>query len=525
MCILSQRRSIALAVPLLLLSQLLSQNPANAAEQVTLTYGRFEFSVPIESLETYAKTGKFDRHLAPYKKLIPQDKSDRIRQFLQHRFDLNTIETSQLLYSDLGERTTTEFGEFIQTDSYQNGLHALRSAIISATADPEGLTPLNTLKKYPNTVKLNLRRIQIGLQAFNKIQQQTRQVISLTTKDNNKLLKTPPENLAQQGPQRWVKTTLTHHDKSRDRALTTDLYLPTTQTPVPVLIFSHSLGTDRANFTDLMEHLASQGFAVLALEHPGSSRQQIKNLLKGRSPEVMETNEFSDRPLDVTFLLDQLQDNPRLDFNRIGFIGHSLGGYTGLALAGAIPDFSHLRKSCQSHRITKNPTNPALVLQCLALNSPQMPSLADRRIRAVFTFNAIAGSIFGKTGLKNIQIPTMILSGTKDNIAPFISEQLCPYTQLTTPDKHFALIENGTHFYTTKINNLSQLTTQNPAPSTTRNYLKTLNLAFAKAYVTQESQYKSYLEAPYLQAISHGDLPLRSIDDEGERSIHNQICN
>ncbi|NJM46659.1 MAG: alpha/beta hydrolase [Alkalinema sp. RU_4_3] len=520
MLIQTQLRSLSLGA----LSIVLTAGPVAAAERLSLTYGPLEFSIPVASLETYAKTGTLDRDLAPYRHLIPKPQQARLRQLLQNRFDLNSVQVSQLLYSDLGARTTAEFGEFIQSEGRQNGFHALRSSIILAAADPSGLTLINALKKYPGTLSLNLKRVQQGLQAFKKIHRQTQQVIALTQLDNPPQSTTTLPNLDTPGNSPWTQQTLSFYDRSRDRTITTDLYLPQTQAPAPVLIFSHSLGTDRANFTDLMQHLASHGFAVLALEHPGSNRQQIKNLLEGRSPEVMQLNEFQNRPLDVTFLLNQLQSNPRLDFKNIGFLGHSLGGYTGLALAGATPNFSQLSQNCRSHLITKNPTNPALVLQCLALKSTVQKPLADSRIRSVFAFNAIAGSIFGDQGLSNIHIPTMLVSGSQDNIAPFITEQLCPFTQLKTPEKHFALMENGTHFYTNRVNNLSAFTPANPDPSIARRYLKSLSLAFAKTYVADRPEYKAYLETPYLTAISRPTLPLRNVTPEAARSIRPTLC-
>jgi predicted dienelactone hydrolase len=510
------------------LSIILTAMPVAASERVALTYGPLEFSIPVSSLERYAKTGAIDRHLAPYKHLIPANQSDRLRQFLQYRFNLDSVKTSQLLYSSLGERTAFEFGEFIQTEGRQNGFHAMRSSLILAAADPGGLTLMNAIKKYPGTLTLNLQRVQTGLQSFKKIQRQTRQVIALTELDKPTQSAETFQDLEQSGNIPWTQQTLTFYDHARDRSLTSDLYLPQTQTPAPILVFSHSLGTDRANFTDLMQHLASHGFAVVAIEHPGSDRQQMKNLLEGSAQEVMQLDEFQNRPLDITFLLNQLQENSlrkRLDFQNIGFLGHSLGGYTGLALAGAMPDFPQLRQACRSHRITKNPTNPALVLQCLALKSTTQTPLADNRIQAVFAFNAIAGSIFGKKGLSNIQIPTMFVSGSQDNIAPFMTEQLCPYSQLKTPEKHFVLIENGTHFYTNKVNNLSLFTAANPDPGIARRYLKTLSLAFAKTYVTHQPEYKAYLKTPYLRSISRPALPLRNINSETERSIQTQdLC-
>jgi len=98
-----------------------------------------------------------------------------------------------------------------------------------------------------------------------------------------------------------------------------------------VIVISHGLGSDRTSFEYLATTLASYGFAV-AVEHPGSNAQQLRSLLAGRANEVTEPNEFINRPLDVKYLLDELERRDKsdpsfqLNLQQVGVIGQSLGG-------------------------------------------------------------------------------------------------------------------------------------------------------------------------------------------------------
>ena len=59
-----------------------------------------------------------------------------------------------------------------------------------------------------------------------------------------------------------------------------------------------------------------------------------------------------DRPQDLSEIFTQLQQDPRytpyIDFNRTAALGHSSGGYTALALAGARYSNKQLAAHCQS---------------------------------------------------------------------------------------------------------------------------------------------------------------------------------
>lgn len=122
------------------------------------------------------------------------------------------------------------------------------------------------------------------------------------------------------------------------------LYIPEGKPqPAPVVVISHGMGSTPAGFAYLGEHLASHGFAVAIPEHIGSGEAIKKALFKGLIDTNVFPTDFIERPLDVKQTLDELerlsQSDPilkeRFNMQNVGMMGHSFGGYTALAVAGA----------------------------------------------------------------------------------------------------------------------------------------------------------------------------------------------
>lgn len=91
----------------------------------------------------------------------------------------------------------------------------------------------------------------------------------------------------------------------------------------------------------------------------------------------------------------------------------------------------------------------SLLVQCKsALLPPANYSLHDDRIKAIIAVNPLASSIFGQSGMSQIQVPLMLVAGSQDIVTPAVPEQIRPFTWLSTPNKYLVLIENGTHFST-----------------------------------------------------------------------------
>jgi predicted dienelactone hydrolase len=281
------------------------------------------------------------------------------------------------------------------------------------------------------------------------------------------------------------------------------------------------LGSDRNSFRYLARQLASYGFAVAVPEHPNSDSEQLRSLFTGQTNVVTQPREFIDRPLDVKYLLDVLQQRDRSDRNlqlnlqQVGVIGQSFGGYTALALAGASLNFNQLQKDCGDVDAF---LNVSLLLQCRAIDLPRLQyNLRDPRIKAAIAINPITSSVFGRAGLSQVEIPVTIVSGSDDLVAPSLPEQIQPFSWLTTQDKYFVLIKGGTHFSAIEDSDTDTDPIQIPSSllgsdaEIARSYLKTLSVAFFSTYVTNSPKFRPYLSAEYAKTISQSPLPLQLV--------------
>ncbi|MGD1895338.1 MAG: alpha/beta hydrolase [Phormidesmis sp.] len=541
--------------------------PAKAAERVTLTYGFAEISTTVEALKQYAETGEVDRTLRPYLRFLNDAQQDQFRQTLQVRSDTSAVQISQFLYSAIGENILRSIGGIIQTQGRRDGAKGLRGAIVLAAAEPEGLSLLGVLEQFPtDNVRIDSQEAFRVFGSFTQLVQDTERAIAAISSQSE-----PPslfvsgvpalDALSQPGPYAVTVQSLSVVDRERDRTLPTDLYLPTDAPPAGIIALSHGLAGDRKGFAAVSEHLASYGYAVAALDHPGSNTEQLYSLLRGTEQEVADPSEFSDRPKDVSFLLDELtrlnEGNGalagKLDPSRVGIIGHSFGGYTALALSGAKLDFDTLQANCESDAFIFNGANPSMLLQCTALLEPAQfnEDLRDERIQAVIALNPVTSSLFGPEGFAEISIPSLIVAGTSDPVAPALLEQIRPFTWLNeadvTPetaeetetteetetndetdasdetkanpesepaaDHYLALIQGGSHLYdppevegADRIALADQLVNADTQLAYT--YLKAMSIGFMQAEIDQNAEYQAALDAAAVIQIGQQPLPL-----------------
>ncbi|MEG4944076.1 alpha/beta hydrolase [Microcoleus sp. F4-D5] len=502
--------------------------PAWGAERIYVTYGPLEESVPIESLALFAKEGKIDSNLDGFAQYVKKAQLAEIRSALQAKAEISHVTIAQFLYTPQGEVLLKRLGRVIQTKARQPGFYAIRSALILAASDPEGLTILNVLRKFPTYgIRIDIGRgLAIGNELtslINRSNQTIAGVVQLSEAEAALAPPIPPAEMLQPqlpGPYTWKKSSVTLTSPTRPRTFDMDIYLPQgSQQPAPVVVISHGLGSDRLSFQYLAKHLASYGFAVAVPEHPGSNAQQIQDLVTGRANQVAEPAEFVNRPLDIKDLLDYLTKlsttdpayQGQLDLQRVGVIGQSFGGYTALALAGAGINFGQLDKDCQLENET---WNLSLLLQCRARGLERNQyNFGDSRIKAAIAINPIVSSILGETNLGNIKIPVMVIAGSADTVAPAFLEQIQPFTWLTSLNKYLVLMINGTHFSSIEESPQSLFLPPaeaiGPEPALARRYLSGLSLAFMESYLNNKSNFRPYLEPSYALSISRDTLGLR----------------
>jgi len=503
---------------------------ATAADEIVLSYGALEFSVSVDSLETYATTGKIEGEFKSYADFLTPEQLEQFQVGLTTSADFSHLAIAQFLYSFQGETVLRRVSQVVKTKARQPGFYALRASLILAAADGDsGLTPLNVLKKFPTkTLRIDSRQ---GFEIFKDLSKVVqRNALALAAveqaslkerQDENAIAPTNARNLnlLVPGKYRYRKQELTMNDRSRDRILPVDLYLPKTESKdkLPLIVISHGLGSDLTTFAYLAKHFASHGFVVAVPEHPGSSARQIEALLNGLESDVTPPAELIDRPLDIKFLLDRLADGfgNKIDVENVGMIGQSFGGYTTLALAGAEINWESLAKDCSQ---LDSSWNLSWLIQCLALQIPARTAekdLKDERIKAAIAINPLVSTIFGRESLSKINIPVMLVSGSSDPVTPALAEQITPFTWLTTPEKYLVLLKGGTHFSTLDESAGSVPVPEQaigPSPKIAHDYVRQLGLAFFGKYIVEQESYGNYLNAQYGAAMSREKFPLRLIE-------------
>lgn len=510
------------------LAAALSPQPAAAAERVTLTYGFLEISTTVDALRDYAERGEVDEELAPYLNFLSEAQRQQVRTALQAKQDIGPVEVSQFLYSSIGSNILRYMGTIVQTAGRRDGSKGLRGALVLAAAEPEGLSLLGVMEKFPtNAIRIDTVRAFRAYGSFTRLIQDTEAAIAAIERQSALAPQvagtTGIGDLAQPGPFPVETQFLSIADSDRNRVLPTDIYAPTGVETAPLVVVSHGLAGDRRGFISLYEHLASHGYIVAALDHPGSNTDQLLSLLRGTEREIAKPTEFTERPADVSHVIDELlRTDSRIDPNKIGAIGHSFGGYTALALAGAQLDYDNLLSNCESDAFIFRAANPSMLLQCTALEAPDQFSIdvRDERVKAVITFNPVTSSVFGKAGFSQIQIPSLIVAGTSDPVAPALLEQIQPFIWLDqvpdAPDHFLALIEGGSHLY--DLPNLEgadvalagELT--NADIPLAHSYLKAMSLGFLEAELEQDTRYKQVLKDTSILQLGQPPLPLYIVD-------------
>lgn len=537
-------------------------SPVHAADRIFVTYNILERSISVQSLEDYAKTGVMDEDLAVYAQYADPKVLQNLRSALVAKADLSSVTLAQFLYSPQGDAALKRLGQVIQPESRLSGSKAIRAALILAAAEPGGLTLINFLQKFPTRgIRIDVERsLQVVGELNRLISQSQKMTEAITQQALAESLSDPPiapeqsRDLRQPGAYKFEKQTITLNDSNRaavvslpgavdktaiapiyrsgadllkGRIYPVDLYLPVTgQTTapnsVPVVVISHGLGSDRSSFAYLAKHLASHGFAVLVPEHPGSNRSQIESLLAGIASEVAEPTEFVNRPLDVTYLLNYLEQQARtnpayqaLNLKQVGVIGQSFGGYTALALAGAPINFKELDLAC---RDLDNTFNVSLLLQCraqqLEVSFPFKTEFRDPRIAAAIALNPITSAILGQDSISKITIPTLILAGSADTVAPALFEQIPPFTWLTTNDKYLVQLIPGTHFSVIGEGEIGSDAVAlppeviGPNPEIAQRYTKALALAFFQTYIANQPTYRPYLSASYMRSLMEPSIQI-----------------
>jgi predicted dienelactone hydrolase len=198
------------------------------------------------------------------------------------------------------------------------------------------------------------------------------------------------------------------------------LPLDTAPPPWPIIVFSHGFHGCATQSSFLTQAIAASGYAVFAPNHKDSACGKLSSWLRQpdfptRTPREWNQDAFADRARDIRNLLDALQHDPEFgaapfDWTNVGLIGHSLGGYTVLGMAGAWPQWK------------------------------------DPRVRAVLALSPYAIPFVAHHTLRGIGVPVMYQGGTRDGgITPVLERRGGAYQQTPAP-KYLVEFDRAGHF-------------------------------------------------------------------------------
>lgn len=164
--------------------------------------------------------------------------------------------------------------------------------------------------------------------------------------------------------------------------------------PLRLVVISHGKGGSPWAYRDTAAHLVRAGFVVAMLEHPGNNRND--NSLDGTVANL------ENRPRHISLVIDaafaDVELGARLAQHGVAVIGHSMGGYTALAVAGGQP-------AALPNEVPEGRARPLQVA-------------SNRRVRALVLLAPAVPWFMLEGSLANVEVPILLLVAEKDEFLP-----------------------------------------------------------------------------------------------------------
>ena len=177
-------------------------------------------------------------------------------------------------------------------------------------------------------------------------------------------------------------------------------------TKSPLILLSHGYGGSWRSLSWLAHALATKGYIVAAPNHPGTT---------GFDQNTEQSAKLWLRPQDLSKTIDALAENQTfsniINLNQISAIGHSLGGWSVIALSGARFDTESFKKDCNKYSYLKA---CHLISELGLANSELNKNMSDPRIKAFVSLDAGLTRGFTIESLQKIKIPSLIIGAGVD---------------------------------------------------------------------------------------------------------------
>lgn len=204
-----------------------------------------------------------------------------------------------------------------------------------------------------------------------------------------------------------------------------------------LVVISHGANGLALNHRDLAMALAARGYVVAAPAHP-----------RGTGNDISGIGVWAGRPRQVSRVIDAVLADaalgPRVTRERIGVVGHSQGGYTALAVAGAQPSPAASVAHCRQHPDdVKFCSYGGAAARDATRAGGDIPDVRDARVRAIVLMapNALP---FTDDTLTRLTVPVRIYGAEHDDLTlvRYRAERLAK----TLPRREYVLVRGAGHF-------------------------------------------------------------------------------
>ena len=223
--------------------------------------------------------------------------------------------------------------------------------------------------------------------------------------------------------------------------------------PFPLVVLSPGFSIGASSYAWLAEHLASYGFVVLAPEHQEhlDPENELWRSAIERPQDILAVFAYVDEQVKSAGLLEGL-----IDTDQVAVIGHSYGGYTSLAAAGAQIDTDAFQSYCGSvsdmdepgawlcAQLTPHIADMASLARLDAVPDGLWPAWAGSRVDAVVSMAGDA-FFFGQPGLAEIDVPVLAIGGTNDVDSPYMWSTHPAFEYVSSPRKVRVSLEGAEH--------------------------------------------------------------------------------
>jgi predicted dienelactone hydrolase len=202
----------------------------------------------------------------------------------------------------------------------------------------------------------------------------------------------------------WMRE---NYSKSQDNINKTESF--------PLIVFSHGFQGDRFGNSWLAEALVAKRYIVVMIDHTFNTSYDHSDLFIYTS--------IWQRPLDMSELLTYLLEHPEwghvINKDKIAVAGFSLGGTTALWLSGIKADKDKFKQTLDDKYSRWRDWPKYALEKARAVDwTKAEQSYKDNRIKAVISIAPDLGEAFTTDGLKETDVPTLIIVGDKDSVTP-----------------------------------------------------------------------------------------------------------